>query len=677
MHPRTNGKNIEITVLQKKLENAKKKESRLETLIQSAPLCIHEINLQGQIISMNKAGLSMMSMEDENEICGLKYIDFVCSQQRQQINDLLQKAFQGESSNFEFSPESSPLIFKSCFAPILNHDGSIERVMGITEDITPQRRNEQKVRASEFKYRSIFNNADIAILHEDMSCLRDFLDELYQEGVTDLNTFLEQYPARIVGLSSQIKLLRMNQAAHQIFDITTNELSSEASTILNMLCDTKMLKDKLIAIWNKQEVFRTEISVNLNKDKKVHAIMAFRIPIELAGFQTVPVTFVDVTQQRRNEEELFKARKLESIGLLAGGIAHDFNNILTGIYGHLQLAENKLTSDSDAKHHLNTAHKSIDATRKLTNQLLTFAKGGDPFFELLDVRELIEECAALCLGGTKVKKSIFLAPQLSKIMGDRGQLCQVFTNIIINALQSMPEGGDLSISVTNAKPHVSKARKAFDQPHVKIEICDEGMGMDEKLQAHIFDPYFTTKEHGTGLGLTTAFSIISKHEGYIDIESTVGEGTTFSIFLPATSELNTLSCDEGKGLTRKIIKSAKVLIMDDEKIITDLLEEMLNLLGHEVVKAHDYANALSQYKIALSNDKPFDLVIMDLTIPGGHGGEELVKALSEITPDIKAIVTSGYSMGKVMSNPEEYGFNARLAKPFSLAMVKKLITEVL
>ncbi|MCH2055206.1 MAG: ATP-binding protein [Thalassotalea sp.] len=671
-------KNTEISALKQELDNAKKKEVRLKTLIESAPLCIHEINHQGQIISMNKAGLSMMNMENENEVCGLKYIDFVCSKQRQQIDDLLKKAFLGESSNFEFSPDNSPLILKSCFAPIVNSDGSIERVMGITEDITLQRQYEKEVSASEFKYRSIFNNADISILHEDMSCLKIFLDNLIREGVTDLNTFFEQNPDRITGLSSEVKLLSMNQAAHQIFDITTSQLQSEASVLINKLCDKEILKEKLLAIWNHQDVYRAEISLNLAKDREVHAIMAFRIPSELDGFEAVPVTFVDVTQQKRNEEELFKTRKLESIGLLAGGIAHDFNNILTGIYGHLQLAENKWTNDdSEAKRHLNTAHKSIDAARRLTNQLLTFAKGGDPFFELLDVREIIEECSSLCLSGTNVKNSLLLASQPCQIKADRGQISQVFTNIIINAVQSMPAGGKLSISVTNTNAPISNIHRISDQPMVKIDITDEGVGMNGKLQARVFDPYFTTKEHGTGLGLTTAYSIINKHKGYINIESTVGLGTTFSIFLPATTDIGNNNCDVQEYVDKKNKKNAKIMIMDDEEVIADLLEEMLSLLGHEVVKTHDYSSALSQYNVALTTGKPFDLAIMDLTIPGGHGGEQLVKEISRLTPDIKAIVTSGYSTGKVMSNPEKYGFNARLAKPFSLDSIKGLLNEIL
>lgn len=507
-----------IASLRSQLNTAKQNEHRLNTLIQSAPLCIHEINLSGEIISMNNAGLKMINLQDEQKICGTHYIDFVSNKQKVTVSKLLDKAFAGEYNRFEFSPENSPLIFSSCFAPIFDTDGAVKKIMGITENIT---------------------------------------------------------------------------------------------------------------------------------------------------------------QQKQIEEELLTTRKLKSIGVLAGGIAHDFNNILAGMFGHLELAKLKLAEEHQAFRHIDTANQAMDAATNLTNQLLTFAKGGDPICESIGLKQVIENSVNLSLSGSNAKSTLIVADDLWMINADKGQLSQVITNIVINACQAMPDGGQLTIKAHNVDAQSTNTPFVLSKNFICIKIIDQGEGIPKELKTSIFDPYFTTKKSGNGLGLATAYSIIEKHKGHIYVDSTLGKGTTFSIYLPAESTNQVILQTDGNDVDSVANSPANILVMDDEQMILEVSSQMLQSLGHKVDTASCGQQAIDKYNDSIKSGTPFDLVIMDLTIPGGKGGELVIKELLAINPHIKAIVSSGYSTCQVMSAPDEYGFKERLVKPFTMQTLKNKLLKVL
>jgi nitrogen-specific signal transduction histidine kinase len=387
----------------------------------------------------------------------------------------------------------------------------------------------------------------------------------------------------------------------------------------------------------------------------------------------------DISERKRMEEELLKARKLESVGILAAGIAHDFNNILAGIFGNLQLAQLKLADDSPAQQYIVRAGGAMERATLLTKQLLTFAKGGDPILESVGIKEAIEQIVSFNLSGSNVKAHLDLPEGLWPLKADRGQFGQVIANLVINAVQAMPKGGWLSIAGENIGRLEDGAIPGFkaEGPFVKLTVRDEGCGIAAEHLGQVFDPYFTTKQGGTGLGLATIYSIVRRHHGHIGIASTLNMGTTFTLHLPAelSGESGETSGAEGAGEGGSV--GGRVLIMDDEEMLRDVLGAMLEALGYTPDFAGDGKEAVAKYCAAKAGGRPYALVVMDLTIPGGMGGGEAVGKILESDPAAKVIVASGYSHDPILAHFEQHGFCGRLVKPFSLAALKAELQRVL
>jgi PAS domain S-box-containing protein len=386
----------------------------------------------------------------------------------------------------------------------------------------------------------------------------------------------------------------------------------------------------------------------------------------------------DITDRKLMEEELLKARKLESVGLLAGGIAHDFNNILTGLFGNIELAKMELPTDHEAFHFMHNANQALDKATKLTQQLLTFAKGGDPILEMIDVEQVIQDSIKFSLSGSNVRTILNIPKNLWQVKADKGQLSQVITNLVINADHAMPEGGTLTLEAENIKDVDENLNYLFSEKVVKLKIIDEGSGISAENQKQIFDPYFTTKMTGSGLGLATAHSIISKHNGHISVASEPGVGTTFTIYLPADlSEHRTTGTSTSDISDKSGTRGGHILLMDDEEMILDLSTEMIKSFGYTVDTSSDGKEAIEKYISAKKCGKPFDVVIMDLTIPGGMGGKETMHKLLAIDPEAIVIVSSGYSTDPVIANYSDYGFKSRLVKPFQMVDLKKELSRLL
>ncbi|MFC1967620.1 PAS domain S-box protein [Chloroflexota bacterium] len=383
----------------------------------------------------------------------------------------------------------------------------------------------------------------------------------------------------------------------------------------------------------------------------------------------------DITKRKQTEEEQQKIEKLESVGTLAGGIAHDFNNLLTGITGNISLAKRHLQAGDKAFERLEEAEKASVRARDLTQQLLTFARGSMPVKKLTSVSASIRETAEFALTGSNTGLEFSLPDDLWAAEIDEGQISQVIHNIVINASEAMPAGGILRISASNM---VIKRLGALPLPrgnYLRIDIKDEGIGMSKEQAARIFEPYYTTKQKGSGLGLATAYSIIKNHGGYITAESRQNAGTTFKIYLPASEEQ--LPVVEEAKEEMRITGQGKILVMDDEEIIRDMLSMMLPVSGYQVELTSDGAEAIKKYVEARESGQPFDAVIMDLTIPGGMGGKEAIKKLLEIDPDARVIVSSGYTTDPIMSDYKKYGFSAIITKPYSVTQVEETLHSVL
>jgi PAS domain S-box-containing protein len=380
----------------------------------------------------------------------------------------------------------------------------------------------------------------------------------------------------------------------------------------------------------------------------------------------------DITERKRMEEDLLKAQKLESVGVFAGGIAHDFNNILTTILGNVSLAKMRVRPEDKIFDLLSEAEQASIRAATLTKQLLTFAKGGAPVKEIASIKDILKESSLFVLRGSKSKCEFSIAEDLWSAEVDIGQISQVINNIVINANQAMPEGGIIQVAAENLIIDIGHGLPLKPGRYIRISITDQGVGIAEKHFLKVFDPYFTTKQKGSGLGLATTYSIIKNHDGHITVESTLGEGTTFHIYLYASEK----AVPEKEGV-RLITGHGKILVMDDEAPLRKIVERMLKNLGYESEFAEDGAEAIEMYKTARKSGKPYDAVILDLTVPGGMGGKEAIKKLLEIDPEVKAIVSSGYSDDPVLSNFQEYGFKGMMPKPFESRSLGKVLHEVL
>jgi PAS domain S-box-containing protein len=387
------------------------------------------------------------------------------------------------------------------------------------------------------------------------------------------------------------------------------------------------------------------------------------------------IVFRDVTEEKRMEEELFKVKKLESVGVLAGGIAHDFNNILVGILGNISLARQCLSDPEQADAMLLNTEKAAMRAKDLTAQLLTFSRGGEPVIQTASIGPIITESSEFALRGSNIKIIFNIPVDLWLVNADTGQIGQVIQNIVLNAKQAIPAEGTVEITCFNCAD-CGNGAESLRERCVRIMISDNGPGIPDEILGKIFDPYFTTKDDGSGLGLSICHSIIKKHNGAITVESKPGKGTVFTIQLPVSSNQKIapqLELPRHSFSKRK----AKVLVMDDDTMILELSKQMLEYLGHEVVICKEGESALKKYEKAMQEGCPFDVVIMDLTIPGGMGGEKAIRKLLKLDPEAKAIVSSGYSNDKVISNYMKHGFKTVIVKPYQIEDLDKAIQNTL
>ncbi len=403
---------------------------------------------------------------------------------------------------------------------------------------------------------------------------------------------------------------------------------------------------------------------------------------ELCG---VVLVFRDISQRLRDETERRKTETLDQLGLLAGGIAHDFNNLLTAIIGNISLASQILPPNDEMHSRLNDAKNASLRARDLAQQLLTFARGGAPIKKTASIGKLIEDTVSFSLRGSQSRSELAIEPALWPAEFDSGQISQVIGNLVMNADQAMPEGGTLHVSCSNfTAPNAAVA--APDLPagdYIRIQVQDEGMGIPENCLKRIFDPYFTTKDKGNGLGLATTYSVVKNHGGLITVDSEPGQGATFTVYLPAARQqaqpdpAPPPAPRPNDEVAEPINGNGRVLIVDDEEAIRALVEFTLGRLGYEVTEAETALKGVELYRESLQNGRRFDLVILDLTLPGGMGGKEALKRLLEIDPTVNAIVSSGYATDATMSCYQDLGFRGVIAKPYEAAELGRTVHEII
>ncbi len=640
---------------QKNDEGLIQKENQLKerimefrSLFDNAIDAIYIQDKNGIFLDVNNAAVKMYGYSKE-ELIG-KDPSFVSAPGKNDMKNIgkkLKKAFQGEPQIFEFwGKDKNGRIFPKIVRLAKGRYNGQDIVFAYALDITEIKEKEQLLKESEEKYKKLAesNPAGIAV------------------HVKGKIVYVNRAGLKILGAKDEDEIIGKN-----IIDFVH---SDSLDLVLSRMNETYTIKDPIETIH--------ERLLKIDGTKFDAAVSGFNIDWD--NKKAILVTFLDITREKRLEEEKLKLeremaylKQLENLGLLAGGIAHDFNNYLMIIMGNISLAKLFIKNNNKALSKLEHAEKAVKNAQNLTQKLLTFSKGGKPIKEVFDITELIKDSVQFILSGSNIEYELITDNNLWKVKADKGQINQVIQNIIINSKEAMPSGGKINIKLENYKNRDGDIVLKKGN-YVKITIKDTGIGIPQEYIKKIFTPYFTTKKAGSGLGLSIVYSIVKNHKGFIRFNPDIRNGAECEIYLPAIKTKN------GVIKKRKNHKTSegkrKILVMDDEEDIRNLLYDMLEMLGYKVFLSSKGEEAIDIYNKEMKTGSKIDIVILDLTIVGGKGGKETIKDLKKRDPDVKAIVTSGYSNDPVISNYKKYGFLNYLKKPYNLEELKNVLESL-
>jgi PAS domain S-box-containing protein len=629
-------------------------ESKLkyQNLIESTSDWVWEVDEDGRYTYVSSRIRDLLGYEPE-EVVHMTHFDLMSPEEAKRVREKFATAVAQHVpikslENTILHKDGHPVILETSGAPFFDATGKFSGYRGIDRDITERKQAEIALRKSEARFQSIISAAPTGI------------------GVV-VNRVLVEVNSHICEMTGRTKDELVGKSARVLYP-TQEEFEFVGREKYRQIADRGI--GTLETRW-------------IKKDGSILNVFLSSSPI-IPGDLSAGVTFTatDITERKRAEKEreklenhLRQSHKMEAIGELAGGIAHDFNNILTAILGNINLALFDTDLKDSTKKLLSNAEKASLRAKGLTQQLLTFAKGGEPIKETSSIESVIRDSATFVLHGEKVVSQFDIPDNLWLVEIDKNQISQVIQNIVLNSSQAMPEGGVVKVTCKNVSssedhgfPLLQKGR------FVKICIQDCGIGIPANVIDKIFDPYFSTKQMGNGLGLSITHSIISKHGGHISVKSSSGVGSNFTIYLPASGM--TISQQQESLAENKASLQMKILIMDDEEIVRDVAKKMLVKLGYEVAQAANGEEVMKLYQESMNSEMPFDLVIMDLTIPGEMGGKEAVQKILKVKPDAKVMVSSGYSNDPIMANFKDYGFCAAITKPYHLQELSKVIGHI-
>lgn len=642
---------IEIPNHQQIKEELQRWDRELQSLTDNLPDIIGRFDRKNRVMYLNRWWDSVEPFPPEKYL-GKQLVELGVSQK---VADIFEEKIQsvcekGTPDSLEISHPTRQGLknFEIRFCPEPTIGGKILTVLLICRDVTDVRMAELAFRDSDEKFRQ----------------LAETVDSVFWIWDVDLQQIVYVSPAykRLWGGDPQ-KLMT------NPFDWLTIVFQEDQSKVENLFL--KRIDVKSLDI-------EYRIVTRLDELRWVHN-RTFPVKDSLGRIHRVIGIAQDVTERKKWEEERLRGAKLESLGLLAGGLAHDFNNLLTAILGQLSLAKFSLDSSNPLFNRISEAEHASLRAQDIARQLLTFSKGGAPIKKTVRLQEIIKENVRLVLSGSNVRPIFNIADDLWPVTIDAGQICQVIHNLVINARQAMEEGGECIIQAHNVMGDIVE-RSDFgqmplhDREWIEIRFIDKGVGISKENLEKIFDPYFTTKSTGSGLGLATSYSIVRNHGGVLTVNSTFGEGSTFSLFLPAIP-IQVMAYEVPERRVK--MGQGKILIMDDEVQIRKVLGEMVETCGYSYQTAKDGDEALRDFCEAWEVGSPFSAVILDLTVPGGLGGKEVLSRLLTIDPQVIAIVVSGYSNDPVLANYQEYGFKGRVAKPFNLVDLSVVLHSVL
>ncbi len=622
---------------EEKLAESKK---NLQVLFDSIDDFIIILDFDGNILEFNPALTTRLGYKKE-ELLSANYKKIILSpEQYKQADNFFRQLLQ--KTETEAGVNITQLVFSTKYgAEIpLEINASVGKwkeqdvIFVICRDITERQEAHNEILKREEKYRNLFENSLVGMFRASLD-----------DGV----------------------IIDANATLRKMFD-----LDVQAKCSLGDMCLTFEEREDLIKkIIEEKYVENIELELQKADGTKFWVSFSAKYYPDEGLFEGV---MIDITEKRKYEAEMLKATKLESLGILAGGIAHDFNNSLMAILGNATLGKIYADKQSELYQILSEIEKASYQARDLTSQLLTFSKGGAPVKKLTSVNDLLRDTVKFALRGSNTKYQIEIDEQLLNIEVDLAQMSQVLNNLIINADQAMPEGGLLTLRAKNFDNTSNQLKFLKQRQYVKLIISDTGVGIAEENLNKIFDPYFTTKKTGSGLGLATTYSIIKKHDGHICVESELGKGTTFYIYLPASSE-KIEHREKSKAGPAK--GTGKILIMDDEEVIRKVLSRLLETLGYRSITAQNGEEAIALYIDAYNHGEKFDAVIVDLTVPGAMGGQETIKKLKNFDPNVKAIVSSGYYNIPILADYKAFGFVGVLLKPYDINELAETLKKVL
>ncbi len=616
---------------------------------------VSEIDLEGHITYVNDQFVEI-SQYSREELIGQEYqISYSKKNSKTLLEDLWKtinkgKEWKGEIQNQ--AKDDSLYWTNATIAPIFDGKGKLIQYISVQCDITDRKRIEE-VLATEKEWLSVtLRSMGEGVITADLEGKIILMNKV-AENLTGWT--LEEAKDKLIG---EVFCLE-NQDSTQFFENLIKKVS-ETERAINWESESTLISKN----GQKRSISNNYATVR-DKDSNTVGIVAI---------------FRDVMEKKRVEEELSKASKLESMGIFSGGIAHDFNNFLTVILGNLSMIKEQIGEKEDVAELLAEVEKATIRAKDLTQQLLVFSKGGTALVKkVTSVSKLVQEVAHFSLSGSNVRCEFSLGDNLWPVEIDIGQINQVINNLIINAQQAMSMGGVIQVNTKNVTMGIDETDEALlyecqKEKYVKISIQDHGAGISKDNLDKIFDPFFTTKTKGNGLGLATCYSIIKKHDGIIKAISEPGSGTLFNIYLPAVEKNVEQESDEKEPMK---LGKGNILIMDDEEMVRDVSGRILSRLGYKVQGAIDGVQAIEFYQKAQEKGAPFDVVILDITIPGGMGGQETMKKILEIDPNARGIISSGYSNDPVISEFKKYGFGMFMIKPYKMEELGKAVQKVL
>ncbi len=558
----------------------------------------------------------------------------------------------------------------------LTYRGESIGVIGLQTTIQPKEWSSDDISLLEMFGQIISNAYSRKQVEEELMISK----EQYLQNQAQLSLAFDSTHIGMATCTIKGRFLSVNNALCKMLGRTAEDLLKTSFSAITFPDDARIHRKKIIDLFRKREKIIEIEKRYIHADGSIiYAHKRLGAVYDSAGKPLYLVAeIIDITEKKRWEEEYFKASKLEALGILAGGIAHDFNNILMGVLGAVSHTKHELEANTKIKNRLNEVEKAVHRAKDLTHQLLTFSKGGAPIKKSASIPEIFKDVTDFTLSGSNVSAHLLFPEDLWSAHVDYGQISQVINNLIINAVQAMSRGGEIRVygeNVTIYPDNMLYNKILIPGKYLKFTISDTGGGIAPENLQKIFDPFFTTKENGNGLGLATSYSIIKKHQGHIEVNSQLNLGSTFTIFLPADA---TSVAKEEEVSEKHIHKGCgKILIMDDEPMVREIARDMIIGLGYSAEVAKNGLETIRLYEQAKNKGEPYDLVIMDLTIPGGIGGEATLQYLKKIDPKVKAVVSSGYSEEIKIADFEKHGFKAVMPKPYDLYTLSNIIFEVI